>query len=75
MKDLIKLVDVVAAFKERFAAEQLGEDTSYRPNINCGAVSASILQLEDEARQSMGSLGMPKRNLSLAQQRHLLALV
>ena len=34
VEDLIELVDVVAAFEERFAAKKLRKDTAYRPNID-----------------------------------------
>lgn len=34
VKDLVELVDVVAALEEGAAAEELGEDTAYGPYIN-----------------------------------------
>ena len=36
VKDLVELVDVVAALEERFAAKKLGEDAADRPDINLG---------------------------------------
>ena len=34
MEDLVELVDVVAAFEERFAAEELGEDAADGPDVD-----------------------------------------
>jgi hypothetical protein len=34
VEDLVELVDVVAALEEGAAAEQLGEDAAYRPDID-----------------------------------------
>jgi len=36
VKNLVELVDVVAALEERFAAKKLGEDAADRPDINLG---------------------------------------
>ncbi len=35
VQDLVELVDVVAAFEEGFAAEELGEDAAYGPDVDC----------------------------------------
>jgi hypothetical protein len=40
VQDLVQLVDVVSALKEGLAAQQLGEDAAYRPDIDCGCESA-----------------------------------
>jgi len=34
VKDLVELVDVVAAFEEWLAAEKLGEDTTNGPDVD-----------------------------------------
>jgi hypothetical protein len=34
VQDLVELVDVVPTFEERTAAEQLGQDASYRPHVD-----------------------------------------
>ena len=35
VKDLIQLVDIVAALEEGSATEELGEDTAHGPDVNC----------------------------------------
>lgn len=35
MQDLVELVDVVATLEKGFAAEKLGENTAYRPDVDC----------------------------------------
>lgn len=34
VQDLVELVDIVPAFEERTAAEQFGQDASYRPHVD-----------------------------------------
>lgn len=34
MQNLVQLVDVVAAFEEGLAAEELGEDAAYGPDVD-----------------------------------------
>jgi hypothetical protein len=35
VQNLVELIDVVAAFEERLATEELGEDTAYGPDVDC----------------------------------------
>ena len=39
VQDLVELVDVVAALEEGLAAQQFGEDTAYRPDVDWDVVS------------------------------------
>jgi hypothetical protein len=34
VQDLVQLIDVVAALEEGTTAEELGQDTAHRPDIN-----------------------------------------
>lgn len=53
VQDLVELVDVVAAFEEGLAAQELGEDAAYRPDVDWDVVSSA--RDSDVADADMGT--------------------